>query len=85
VSVHHRLCNSKQHAKGSNKDVADTFTDRTGERFFHITIPLCFAVFAYILAAATTKAAPRYVAMMFMVPGVSVIFCYVSLYVFNIF
>ncbi|TVY84326.1 putative transporter [Lachnellula suecica] len=44
--------------------------DRTGERFFHITIPLCFAVFAYILAAATTKTAPRYVAMMLMVPGV---------------
>ncbi|EHL00405.1 putative Uncharacterized transporter [Glarea lozoyensis 74030] len=44
--------------------------DRTGERFFHITIPLCFAVFAYILAAATTKTGPRYVAMMFMVPGV---------------
>lgn len=44
--------------------------DRTGERFFHITIPLCFATFAYILAAATTKTAPRYVAMMLMVPGV---------------
>jgi hypothetical protein len=44
--------------------------DRTGERFFHITIPLCFAVFAFILAAATTKTAPRYVAMMLMVPGV---------------
>jgi hypothetical protein len=46
------------------------FIDRTGERFFHITIPLCFAVFAYILAAATTKTGPRYVAMMLMVPGV---------------
>ncbi|KAL2073286.1 hypothetical protein VTL71DRAFT_10610 [Oculimacula yallundae] len=44
--------------------------DRTGERFFHITVPLCFAIFAYILAAATTKTAPRYVAMMLMVPGV---------------
>jgi len=44
--------------------------DRTGERFFHITIPLCFAVFAFILAACTTKIAPRYVAMMLMVPGV---------------
>jgi len=45
-------------------------TDRTGERYFHITLPLLFAVFAYILAAATTTTAPRYVAMMFMVPGV---------------
>ncbi|KAF4629961.1 hypothetical protein G7Y89_g8185 [Cudoniella acicularis] len=44
--------------------------DRTGERFFHIVLPLCFAVFAYILAAATTKTGPRYVAMMLMVPGV---------------
>ncbi|XMA13396.1 hypothetical protein WAI453_006187 [Rhynchosporium graminicola] len=44
--------------------------DRTGERFLHITVPLLFAIFAYILAAATTKTAPRYVAMMLMVPGV---------------
>ena len=44
--------------------------DRTGERFFHITIPLCFAVFAFILAACTTKTGPRYLAIMLMVPGV---------------
>ncbi|TVY21478.1 MFS transporter prlL [Lachnellula arida] len=44
--------------------------DKTGERFFHIAIPLCFAVAAFILAAATTSTAPRYVAMMIMVPGV---------------
>jgi len=44
--------------------------DRTGERFFHVAIPLCFAIFAFILAAATTATAPRYVAMMIMVPGV---------------
>jgi len=44
--------------------------DRTGERFLHIVIPLCFAIFAFILAAATTGTAPRYVAMMLMVPGV---------------
>ena len=44
--------------------------DRTGERFFHITIPLCVGVVAFILAAATHTTAPRYVAMMFMVPGV---------------
>ena len=50
--------------------LANAGLDRTGERFFHITVPLCFAVFAYILAAATTKTAPRYVAMMLMVPGV---------------
>lgn len=44
--------------------------DKTGERYFHITLPLYFAIFAFILAAATTSIAPRYVAMMFMVPGV---------------
>ncbi|OAL04783.1 MFS general substrate transporter [Phaeosphaeriaceae sp. SRC1lsM3a] len=44
--------------------------DRTGERFLHIVLPLCVAVFAFILAAATKSTAPRYVAMMLMVPGV---------------
>lgn len=44
--------------------------DRTGERYFHVTVPLYFAIFAYILAAATTATAPRYVGMIFMVPGV---------------
>ncbi|RQM05622.1 hypothetical protein DH86_00001654 [Scytalidium sp. 3C] len=44
--------------------------DRTGERFLHIVIPLCVAVFAFILAAATTSTAPRYVAMMLMPPSV---------------
>ncbi|KAG9240617.1 major facilitator superfamily domain-containing protein [Calycina marina] len=44
--------------------------DRTGERYFHIILPLCVAVLAFILAAATTNTAPRYVAMMLMVPGV---------------
>ncbi|PSN75048.1 pantothenate transporter liz1 [Corynespora cassiicola Philippines] len=44
--------------------------DRTGERFFHIVLPLCVGVAAFILAAATSSTAPRYVAMMLMVPGV---------------
>ncbi|KAM3076383.1 hypothetical protein ACMFMG_007203 [Clarireedia jacksonii] len=44
--------------------------DRTGERFLHIAIPLTVATAAFILAAATTAIAPRYVAMMLMVPGV---------------
>ncbi|KAI1612674.1 retrograde regulation protein 2 [Exophiala viscosa] len=44
--------------------------DRTGERYFHVTTPLYFAVLAFILAAATTSTAPRYIAMMLMVPGV---------------
>jgi len=44
--------------------------DRTGERYFHITIPLYFAVIAFIIAATTIKTGPRYLAMMMMVPGV---------------
>ncbi|KAJ4524882.1 hypothetical protein HRR83_000520 [Exophiala dermatitidis] len=44
--------------------------DRTGERYFHITGPLYFAVLAFILAAATTATAPRYIAMMLMIPGI---------------
>lgn len=44
--------------------------DKSGERYFHVTLPLYVAVFSFILAAATTATAPRYVAMMLMVPGV---------------
>ncbi|KAL9617215.1 MAG: hypothetical protein Q9160_007976 [Pyrenula sp. 1 TL-2023] len=44
--------------------------DRTGERYFHVTLPLYVAVVAFIIAAATTATAPRYLAMMLMVPGV---------------
>ncbi|ETI19647.1 hypothetical protein G647_08659 [Cladophialophora carrionii CBS 160.54] len=44
--------------------------DRTGERYFHVTVPLYVAVGSFILAAATTATAPRYVAIMLMVPGV---------------
>jgi len=43
--------------------------DRTGERYFHITIPLYVSVAAFIIAAATTSTAPRYLSMMLMVPG----------------
>ncbi|KAI1765161.1 MFS general substrate transporter [Hypoxylon sp. FL1150] len=44
--------------------------DRTGERYWHIILSLVVALAAFILAAATTSLAPRYVAMMLMVPGV---------------
>lgn len=40
--------------------------DRTGERYFHITLPLYFAVIAFIIAATTTRIGPRYFAMMLM-------------------
>ncbi|KAL9089777.1 MAG: hypothetical protein Q9165_005571 [Trypethelium subeluteriae] len=44
--------------------------DRTGERYLHVVLPLCVGVAAFILGVATTSTAPRYVAMMLMVPGV---------------
>jgi MFS family permease len=43
--------------------------DRTGERYFHVTLPLYLSVVAFIIAATTTGTAPRYVAMMLMVPS----------------
>ena len=43
---------------------------RTGERYFHITVPLYFAVVAFIIAATTTAIGPRYFAMMLMPAGV---------------
>lgn len=44
--------------------------DRTGERYLHVTIPLLCAVASFVLAAATSSLAPRYVAMCLMVPSV---------------
>lgn len=44
--------------------------DKTGERYLHVVLPLCVGMISFILAAATTSTAPRYVAMMLMVPGV---------------
>lgn len=41
--------------------------DRTGERYYHIVLPLVLAAAAFILAASTTAMAPRYVSMMLMV------------------
>lgn len=44
--------------------------DKTGERYLHITLPLYFAVIAFIIAASTTAVGPRYFAMMLMPAGV---------------
>jgi len=44
--------------------------DRTGERYLHVTLPLLVGVAAFIIAASTTTTAPRYLAMMLMVPGI---------------
>ena len=44
--------------------------DKTGERYLHITLPLYFAIIAYIIAATTTTIGPRYFAMILMPAGV---------------
>ncbi|KAF2138079.1 uncharacterized protein K452DRAFT_353306 [Aplosporella prunicola CBS 121167] len=44
--------------------------DRTGERYFHVVLPIFLGIASFILAVATTATAPRYVAMMLMVSGV---------------
>lgn len=41
--------------------------DRTGERFYHVATPLCLAMITFIISAATTNTAARYVAIMLMV------------------
>ncbi|KAA8911687.1 pantothenate transporter liz1 [Sphaerosporella brunnea] len=44
--------------------------DKTGERYFHIVIPMAVSVVAFVLAAATTSTGPKYLAMMLMPPSV---------------
>jgi MFS family permease len=45
-------------------------SDRTGEKYLHVVLPLIVGVVSFIIAATTTATAPRYVAMMLMIPGV---------------
>ncbi|KAI1856703.1 uncharacterized protein JN550_013697 [Neoarthrinium moseri] len=44
-------------------------SDRVAERYWHITIPLCFAVTGFIIAATTESVAPRYLSMILMLSG----------------
>ena len=46
--------------------------DRTGERYFHITLPLSVSIAAFVLAAlstSTTSIVARYLAMLLMLPA----------------
>lgn len=38
-------------------------SDTTGERFFHIVIPLFIGIFGFIIAISTMRLAARYVAL----------------------
>lgn len=44
-------------------------SDRTGEKYLHITLPLLVSVASFALAAVTTSTIPRYISMMLMIPG----------------
>jgi hypothetical protein len=44
--------------------------DKTGERYWHVILPLFISMIANIIAATTTSLGPRYLSMMLMVPGV---------------
>jgi MFS family permease len=44
--------------------------DRTGERYWHITIPLYFAVASFVISAATQNVGARYFSIMIMIPGI---------------
>lgn len=44
-------------------------SDRTGERYYHVTGPLYLAIAGFIIAATTTAVAPRYISMMLMLSG----------------
>ncbi|ODQ65401.1 MFS general substrate transporter [Nadsonia fulvescens var. elongata DSM 6958] len=45
-------------------------TDKTGERYWHATIPLWVGIVSFIVAVATTSVGARYFAMMIMIPGI---------------
>ncbi|KAH7029794.1 major facilitator superfamily domain-containing protein [Microdochium trichocladiopsis] len=45
-------------------------SDKTGERYFHFTVPVWFSVAGFIISAATTNLGARYFSMMIMLPGV---------------
>ncbi|KAK7539202.1 pantothenate transporter liz1 [Phyllosticta citricarpa] len=44
--------------------------DRTGERYYHVTLPFVLGIVSFIIAACTTSMAPRYFAMIVMLPGI---------------
>lgn len=57
--------------------------DRTGERYFHVVLPLIVTIVAFIIAATTTGTAPRYVAIMLMPPSFYASFVVVLTWISN--
>ena len=45
------------------------FTDRTGERFFHLTVPWWAVMVGYIISLSTASIGGRYFAMFLMASG----------------
>ncbi|PSR75029.1 hypothetical protein PHLCEN_2v9359 [Hermanssonia centrifuga] len=56
-------------------------SDKTRERFYHISIPLCVGIFGFLIAACTMNTAARYVSMFLTVQsyaGVCVLYGWLS-------
>jgi hypothetical protein len=45
-------------------------SDRRGERYRHLVIPLAFGMVGFLIAATTTTLAPRYFSLFLMLAGV---------------
>ena len=58
-------------------------SDKTGERFWHIVLPFCVGIIAYILGASTTSTAARYTSIMLMVRQYSIFLRFVLLALAN--
>ncbi|ODV78243.1 transporter of nicotinic acid [Suhomyces tanzawaensis NRRL Y-17324] len=43
--------------------------DKTGERFYHVCLPLCISLVSFIISASTLNTAARYFAMCIMIPS----------------
>ncbi|KAN0126765.1 MFS general substrate transporter [Russula decolorans] len=53
-------------------------SDVTGERFFHIVIPLCIGIVGFIIAISTMRLAARYFALFLMAQSYSSFICFLA-------
>ncbi|KAI0304008.1 MFS general substrate transporter [Russula brevipes] len=58
--------------------VVSRHSDMTGERFFHIVIPLFIAIIGFIIAISTMRLAARYLALFLMAQSFSGFICFLT-------
>ncbi|KAI0307088.1 MFS general substrate transporter [Multifurca ochricompacta] len=58
--------------------ILNRHSDKTGERFFHIVIPLSIGIAGFILAISTMKLAARYFALFLMAQSYSGFICFLA-------